>query len=187
MPTASQIAQSMGTSIEKGRQLYNESVDWCAQKSSLLDKRDQAQIKWISVKVQTLARRTAMSLANKTDQIYISTRAPPCFKSCTMFEAERKVAKMAELLQKAKEETDRRNASLREQNMEDVPITLGNVADKVRIFTTGALLKAQAKRPPSALDGVASIPPPKRASAINQWRNRHLLKYPVSRKRHWPG
>ncbi len=112
----------------------------------------------------------AMSLTNKTDQIYISMRAPPCFKSCAMFQEERKVAKMAELLQKGKEESDQRNAIarqlLRKQNMEDVPITLGNVAEKVRIFATGTLLKAQAKRPPSAPDGVAPGPPPKRVSVI---------------------
>jgi hypothetical protein len=98
MPSSEQIAWSTGTSQDKGKQLYRESVDWCAQKSSLLDRRDQEQIKRISLKVQTLARRTMMSLANKTNQIYISTRAPPCFKSCTMFETKRKVAKMAELL-----------------------------------------------------------------------------------------
>ena len=97
-------------------------------------------------------------------------RAPPCFKSCAMFQEERKVAKMAELLQKGKEESDQRNAIarqlLRKQNMEDVPITPGNVAEKVRIFASGTLLKAQAKRPPSAPDGVASGPPPKRVSVI---------------------
>ena len=65
----------MGTDLEKGKQLYQESADWCAQKLSLLDKRDQQQIKTISLKVQTLAMRAKVRLANETDHVYISTRA----------------------------------------------------------------------------------------------------------------
>ena len=50
--------------------------------------------------------------------------------------------------------------------MEDTQFTVGNVAEKVRIFATGKTLKAEAKRPPSALDGAALGPPPKRATVI---------------------
>jgi len=170
MLTAMHISESMRTTYDKGQQLYKESVDWYAQKSAIMDKDDQDQIKQISIKVQTLTRRMAMRLTNKTDQIYISTRAPPRFKSCAMFQEERKVAKMAELLQKGKEEADQRNAIarqvLRKQTMEDTQFTLGNVAEKVRVFASGTVLKAEAKRPPSALDGVASGPPPKRVAVI---------------------
>ncbi len=77
---------------------------------------------------------------------------------------------MAELLNKGKEDADQRNAiaqqALRKQTMEDTQFTVGNVAEKVRIFATGKILKAEAKRPPSALDGAASSPPPKRVTVI---------------------
>ena len=95
-----------------------------------------------------------------------------------MFETERKVAKMAELLQKGKEDAERRSASLREQNMEDVPTSSGNVAAKVKVFATG-----QAKRPPSALDGAACLPPPKRVSVM---KAPPVEKPPPAKKKGFP-
>ena len=92
MPSPEDIAEAMGTNLEKGKQLYAECADWSAQNLSLLDKRDQEQIRTTSMHVQKMTLRAKLHLADATDYVYVSKRAPSCFKSRMMFEKKHKIA-----------------------------------------------------------------------------------------------
>ncbi len=167
MPSAQDIAKAMGTTQEKGEQLYMEFADWSAQRLSQYDKRDQQQIKGIAVEVQKLSARMRTNLVDENDYVYVSKHAPSGFKSSTMFDRKDKIARIEEMFRKDDANKERMK-SIRETNVEDVPMKSGNVAEKAKNFQTGQQKQEfpyrgmPKKRSTSALDGVAEPPPAKR-------------------------
>ncbi len=137
MPSPEEIAEAMGTNLEKGKQLYAECADWSAQNISLLDKRDQEQIRTISMHVQEITMRMKLHLADANDYVYVSKRAPSSFKSCMMFDKKHKIARIKEMFNRASEAAEQRKESIREESMKDVPTQSGTVAEMVKTTRLG--------------------------------------------------
>ena len=65
MPSGKDIAWAMGASPAKADQLYNEFVDYAAQRLAEHDKRDRQQSDRIAIEVEKLLARMRMNLSNK--------------------------------------------------------------------------------------------------------------------------
>jgi hypothetical protein len=98
MPSAQDIANSMGASQAKAERLYNEFADYAAQRLAEHDKRDREQLDRIATEVEQSLARMRMDKIEQNDYVYISMRAPPRFKSRTMFSKSEKTARMEAML-----------------------------------------------------------------------------------------
>ena len=163
MPSVADIRRSMGADEEKAKQLYNEFADYAAQRLSEYDRRDREHLDNICASVEEIMAGMRMKRIEQNDYVYISMRAPPHFRSCTMFNEAEKRARMKELLYDNTSYKERLH-ELRRENQKDMPERKGYVADAVKNIqamqdspATPVPLKAP---PPPAPSRDPPVPPP---------------------------
>ena len=168
MPTATEIQRSMGADQEKAQQLYTEFADYAAQRLAEYDKRDREHLDVIGASVERSMAKNRMAKIEQNDFVYISMRAPPHFRSCTMYSSAEKKARLQEML------TDNAlyNKRVREirRTMKELPKRKGFVADAVKDFRAKQEEQDRSrKRSHRALDGAATHPVEKRAVKLSDF------------------